>query len=125
MKLLPTWLPLACCLTFGSAYAHTHLVSSVPAEGATLASSPPALVLRFSEEARIATATIQRAQEPGQLLRDQPATAAQSSTLPLPPLAVGAYTVRWRVLGRDSHVMSGELHFSIVPPNAKRPAPAK
>jgi copper resistance protein C len=34
--------------------------------------------------------------------------------VPLPRLAPGRYTLSWRVVGEDSHVVPGTLHFTVV-----------
>ena len=33
--------------------------------------------------------------------------------VPLPALAPGRYTVRWRVLSVDTHVTEGDYHFDV------------
>jgi methionine-rich copper-binding protein CopC len=33
--------------------------------------------------------------------------------VPAPQLAPGAYTIRWRALGADNHVMSGTIRFTL------------
>ena len=35
------------------------------------------------------------------------------SYLPVPALASGYYTVAWRAVGADTHVVSGEINFAV------------
>ena len=96
------------------AQAHTHLTAAVPAEGSTV-QAPEHITLTFSEAARVTALTIRRAGEAEQKLSPLPTTNTRQVTVPTPTLAPGEYTVSWRVLSEDGHVMSGSLHFSVAP----------
>jgi methionine-rich copper-binding protein CopC len=96
------------------AQAHTHLTAAVPAEGSTV-QAPERITLTFSEAARLTALTIRRPGEPEQKLSPLPTTTTRQVTVPTPKLAPGQYTVSWRVLSEDGHVMSGTLHFSVAP----------
>jgi methionine-rich copper-binding protein CopC len=113
MKFLTFSLAAAAALVTGSASAHAHLQRATPAEGSTLTASPPALELTFSEAARLTALWIQKDQEPKQPIKDLPTTSGKTLRLALSPLTPGAYTVTWRVLSADGHVMPGALHFKI------------
>ena len=115
MKRLTTLFLLASLLACRSAQAHAHLVTSTPADGSAVTSAPAALVLRFSEPARVTAAAIQRNKDAKTLLHGLPTSPAATVSIPLPVLTAGAYTARWRVVGADGHVMSGRLHFSVAP----------
>ena len=104
---------LMALLACGSALAHAHLMTSTPAEGSALASAPEAVTLTFSEPARITAAAVQKDPGPKHALRAADAAPAASVYMPLPALAPGAYSVTWRVIGADGHIVSGQLHFSI------------
>jgi methionine-rich copper-binding protein CopC len=95
------------------AHAHAHLSASVPAEGSTV-EAPERIRLTFSEAARVTALTIQRQGGLEQKLSPLPATSAREVSLPAPSLAPGQYTLSWRVLSQDGHVMSGTVHFSVV-----------
>ena len=114
MKLLCGSFLLASLLACGAAQAHAHLLTSTPTEGSTLASPPAALVLTFSESARVTVAAVHKGKEAKQILHCLPTNAAATVVIPLPVLSAGAYTATWRVVGADGHVMSGQLHFSVV-----------
>ena len=97
-----------------TASAHAHLEKSSPADGSVLTTSPSSIALNFSEAARLTALSIQRGDEAKQNLKPLPTTAAQQISVPLPPLKPGAYSLTWRVLSDDGHVMSGTLHFTLA-----------
>ena len=52
-----------------------------------------------------------------------PTVAAQQVSVPLPQLTPGTYTVSWRAVSDDGHVMPGTLHFTLGADHATdRPA---
>ena len=103
----------------GAAHAHAHLVTSTPTEGSVLGTPPTALTLTFSEPARVTALSVQREQEPKIPVHELPTVTAVTATIGLPALSAGAYTVSWRVVAADGHVMSSQLHFTVAPPSPK------
>ena len=99
----------------GAAHAHAHLVTSTPTEGSVVGTPPAALTLTFSEPARVTALSVQREQERKIPIHELPTASAVTATISLPALSAGAYTVSWRVVAADGHVMSSELHFAITP----------
>jgi methionine-rich copper-binding protein CopC len=80
-------------------------------------------VLNFSEAARLTALSIQKGEEPKQDLKPLPTTAAQQVSIPLPPLTPGTYSVSWRVVSDDGHIVGGALHFTLTADHATdRPA---
>jgi methionine-rich copper-binding protein CopC len=110
------WVAAAALLLSVAAQAHTHLQKSVPAEGSTVSVSPPNIVLKFSEAARVTALTVKKEGGDEQKLAPLPTTPAAEITVRAPELAPGKYVVTWRAMGNDSHIMSGELHFTVGPP---------
>jgi methionine-rich copper-binding protein CopC len=111
------WFVAAVLLSFATtAQAHAHLTASVPVEGSTV-QAPEHIVLTFSETASITAMTLQQEGEEAHKVASVPTVAAAQVTIPLPKLAPGTYTLRWRVLGKDGHVVSGALHFSVAAPS--------
>jgi copper resistance protein C len=99
----------------GTAQAHTHLEGSTPADQATLASPPAEIELHFSEVTRLTALTIQKEGEKEPKSVDSlPKTASAHVKVPLAPLAPGKYSVNWRAVGGDNHVMSGKLSFTVA-----------
>lgn len=123
MKILSLLSGLALMAFTVTANAHAHLQKSSPADNSTITASPPNLVLNLSEAARLTALSIQKGEEPKQDLKPLPTTAAQQISVPLPPLTPGTYSVSWRVVSDDGHVMAGALHFTLTADHAtKHPA---
>jgi len=101
------------------AAAHALLVEAIPAEAATLETSPPQLVLRFNSriEHKLSRATLSLGEdgEPRALTVDAGA-APDRFVATLPPLAPGSYVVDWQVLSVDGHRVAGKLRFQIRGP---------
>jgi methionine-rich copper-binding protein CopC len=115
-------LPMGLALTLitASAEAHAHLKASNPAEGAVVTEMPSAVVLTFSEAARMTAVSIQKDEQPKQTLKPPAATSSAAQiTVAMPTLAPGNYTLSWRVVSDDNHIMSGELHFKVAMPMNK------
>ncbi len=96
-----------------TAHAHAHLLKSSPADNSEIVTSPPNLVLNFSEAAQLAALSIQKGSDPQRKLKPPLTDAAAQISVPLPPLTPGVYTISWRVLSADGHVMSGALRFTL------------
>ncbi len=114
MKHLVPTLVVTSWLMSGPAGAHAHLEKSTPAEGSALTSSPTALEMTFSENARLTALSIRKNQERRQSINGLPSASGKTVRVALPGLSPGAYTVSWRVLSPDGHVASGALHFTVV-----------
>jgi len=110
--------PAACALALagaGSAAAHTELVSTRPAEGATLGAVPARVVATYS--APLAAAGPSGAEVGGRDIfgpaRLDPADARRLVV----PLGAGAgpgrYRVRWSATAADGHELTGELTFTV------------
>ena len=104
-------------LLVATAHAHAHLTAAVPAEGSA-GKAPEHIVLTFSEAARITAMTLEREGEEARSIAPLPTAAAAQLTIPVPRLAPGKYTLIWRVMSDDGHVMSGTLHFIVAEPPA-------
>lgn len=95
------------------AFAHTHLKSAVPAEGSTVASAPTEFVLTFTEAARLTALTVQKEGGPELKIALPPTVAAAQARIPAPKLDSGRYTLNWRVVGSDGHVVNGKVAFTV------------
>ena len=92
------------------AHAHTPLASSVPAAGSTVAPPVKEIVLVFNGQhanySYFAPAGI-------------PKEIAKKFTLAIgDELAPGDYVATWRAVGADTHVVSGEIKFSVAAPHS-------
>jgi methionine-rich copper-binding protein CopC len=104
-------------LVVATAHAHAHLTAAVPAEGSA-GKAPEHIVLTFSESARITAMSLQREGEEPRKLAPLPAEMAARITIPLPKLLPGKYTLNWRAVGDDGHVVPGTLHFTVLESSA-------
>jgi methionine-rich copper-binding protein CopC len=118
MKILALLSGLALVAFGATVDAHAHLRTSSPADNSVITTSPSNLVLNFSEAAHLTALSIRKDEEPKQHLRPLPTTAAQQISVPLPPLMPGTYSISWRVVSDDGHVMGGALHFTLTADHA-------
>ena len=100
-----------------SAWPHATLVKSTPARRAVLSKAPGHVQLWFNErlEARFCHLAVWNAA--GQQVdsgdtRVDPENPKQLS-VGLPALAPGIYTVKYRVLSVDSHIVEDQLSFTM------------
>ena len=100
-----------------SADAHAVLVKSTPARKTTVVQPPPRVELTFSERLEPAYSSVSVLDAGGREvdLRDAALAPGDSRRLvvSLPPLPAGTYTVRFRVLSVDGHVVESEFPFTI------------
>jgi len=100
-----------------AAHAHTHLEKSIPADKAVLDKSPTEVMLHFSEPTKVTAISWQRKGESEQhKLGNLPKDPSAHITVALETLLPGEYTLEWRALGDDNHVMKGTLHFTVSAP---------
>ncbi len=100
----------------GEAYAHAMLVNATPKANETTA-SPAAVTLRFSGPIEAKFSQIELKDSSG---KKQNATASVDPqdhkvlTAKLAaPLPAGGYTLSWRVVATDAHVMKGSYKFTV------------
>lgn len=97
-------------------FAHTHLESSMPADKAVLDKAPSELMLHFSEPMKLTAVTLRKQGEgEAHKLAALPKEPTANASVPLQSLSQGEYTVEWRAVGDDNHVMKGTLQFTIKP----------
>jgi copper transport protein len=104
-----------------SALAHANLLQRVPNFSARLATSPPAVSLRFDQGVDVFKDSIEVRSSTGRLVTAGPANSVDGkrvATVRLRVLPKGAYTVRWHVTSFEGHVLSGVYTFGVrvVPP---------
>jgi copper transport protein len=101
-----------------TASAHAVLESSTPAADSRVAAAPASVVLRFSEPVQVGPARGSDVVfEDGSTASAAPGTIGRdgsSLVIPLrPALDEGTYTVRYAVIGGDSHVIPGVVVFGV------------
>lgn len=100
-----------------SAWTHAVLVKSSPARRAMLSKPPDRVQLWFNErlEAQFAQLSVWDAE--GRQVDAQDSQVgpedAKSLSVGLPELAPGTYTVKFRVLSVDGHIVESEFPFSV------------
>lgn len=102
----------------GPAWAHTRLIGSSPAEGASLPVAPQQLQLTFNEpvQARFSTITV-TGPDSAQWTLGQLAVHSTVVTAPVRQAGpVGPYTIDYRVLSADGHPVGGTVRFALTGP---------
>jgi methionine-rich copper-binding protein CopC len=97
------------------AFAHTAVRETSITDNATLTAAPENFTVTFSAATGLANVTLTNAAEREIALDYTPPRAmATTFTIPLPTLAPGAYTISWRTMAPDGHVMPGAIHFTVA-----------
>ncbi|KGN40815.1 copper resistance CopC family protein [Knoellia aerolata] len=98
------------------ARAHSRLLLSSPADGATVPASPGELVLTFNEDINPEFVTVRVTDGEGGAVVDADATVTGPTvTVPVAqPIAAGSYKITYRVVSADSHPISGSTAFTIA-----------
>lgn len=100
-------------LTAPAAFAHNGLVSSNPADGATVPVPPEAVTLVFNDKILNVGTAVQMKGPEGDVQLPAPAVDASKVVQELPQgLPGGDYRLVWRVTSADGHPIDGALSFS-------------
>ena len=98
---------------------HAHLVRSEPVANDTLAKSPGAIRLWFSEQVELPVTTVKLADASGTriglatLARPDTGQSAPVTAKLRAPLAAGSYVVTWRTAAKDGHPANGTFNFVV------------
>jgi methionine-rich copper-binding protein CopC len=109
---------LTCTLAWsGAVSAHARLVRSKPVAEAELGTTPKAITLWFNEQPEADFSSVKVLDAAGKVAAEGALTRTKDSNaleLAVPtPLAAGAYTVRYRVLSVDGHVIEDAFTFRV------------
>ncbi|WP_413936934.1 copper resistance protein CopC [Nitrospira sp. BLG_1] len=112
---------LVVALAFGmpaaSALAHSMLVKAEPARRAVLTKAPNQVRLWFNEKIEGDYASLVVLDDKKQSITDVKPTLAsddpKSIILPLPELVPGKYSIKFRVLSVDGHVVESSFDFTV------------
>jgi copper transport protein len=113
---------MAAAVVFGlsasSVFAHNTLVSSDPADGATLRSPPTQITWLFDNSVPLETMTVTLVDVSGartELTGSTHGPAGDTQVItPLPVFEPGPVSVRWRLVGPDGHPITGRVEFTIA-----------
>lgn len=120
-------LALAVLATASPAGAHAQLIKADPARDAVLAAAPESASLTFSEDLSDIGGTLISVVAPdGTEVNSGPVRVeGPVASVPLLPLTVaGAYTVTFRVVSSDAHIVNDSYQFQYQPPVAASPSAA-
>lgn len=101
------------------AFAHAILVKSQPAKDETVTESPKQIDLWFNDAVRSEYKALAVIDSTGKRVDNH--DVAQSLTnganiyATVPTLAPGTYTIRYRVVSEDTHIVTGKFEFTIKP----------
>ena len=108
---------LAIGLPAASALAHSMLVKAEPARRAVLTKAPNQVRLWFNEKIEGDYASLIVLDDKKQSITDVKPTLAsddpKSIILPLPELLPGKYSIKFRVLSVDGHVVESSFDFTV------------
>jgi methionine-rich copper-binding protein CopC len=123
MKRIPGACPILALLLSAAALAHTRLETSTPSDGAEVA-SPAEIVLEFSEPVHV-TAVSMQSNGSDYPTGEIPEGPAEAFSIPVTgKLAPGEYSVTWRAVSADTHIVSGDFSFVVVEKEAVSEATA-
>jgi methionine-rich copper-binding protein CopC len=101
-------------------YAHAIMVKSQPAEGAVLTESPKQIDVWFNDKVGSEYKALAVIDSAGKRVDNKDVTQEtfdQSHLYStLQSLLPGTYTVRYRVVSIDTHIVTGKFQFSIKTP---------
>ena len=105
-------------LSADPASAHNTLLSSDPADGATVASPPTQITWDFDNSVPLETMTVTLIDSTGarsELGGSTHGAAGDTQVItPLPTLQAGPASLRWRLVGPDGHPITGRVDFTIA-----------
>lgn len=108
------------------AIAHDELLSTDPADGATLDALPAQLTLTFSGtvSADLGGNQVMVTDGAGMSLADgDPVVTDNIMTQPLTGDASGVVTVAWRIVSADGHPVTGQFAFTVAEAGSASPGP--
>jgi methionine-rich copper-binding protein CopC len=102
--------------------AHSALVSSVPAADATVVDFPMEVVLNFNEDLMIVgdenPNKVEVFDSNGALVSGGTVVKGASIAAPVGIVGNGAFSVKYRVVSKDGHVVEGSYRFNVESPIA-------
>ncbi|MDN5932763.1 MAG: copper resistance protein CopC, partial [Pseudonocardia sp.] len=107
---------LALLLGSGVASAHTRLLGSDPADGASLDAGPARVSLEFNETMQAGFSTITVVGPDGTRFQSGEVTADGAVvSIGVSPLgAAGDYEIGYRVISEDGHPVTGSITFTLT-----------
>lgn len=114
-------------LPAGRASAHNTLLSSDPANGASIAVAPTQIMWVFDKSVPLETMTVTLIDATGARSELDGSTHGVSGVTevitPLPALQPGPVSLRWRLVGPDGHPITGRVDFNVAAPSTTLATP--
>ncbi|MFI6760066.1 copper resistance protein CopC [Micromonospora sp. NPDC050417] len=105
------------------AWAHSRLLGTDPADGATVTRQVAAVRLTFDELVRADLSTVVVEGADQRRYGDGPVRVVDHEmSQPVHPLRSGDYRVAWRAISADGHPVQGEFRFTVALPPGQEPA---
>lgn len=103
----------------GPAWAHTELVETTPADGASVKPGRDTVALTFTRavDARLAIVDVRRGARTVSEVRPQ--ADGLSLVQAVEGMAPGPYEVEWRAAAADGHILTGTFAFSVADAGAE------
>lgn len=103
-----------------SAMRHLRLVRSFPAKDTVLTSAPDAVRLWLSEPTQAPVSKVTVTAAAGDTVKLDALTRDAAADAPLvgkftKPVGAGQYTVTWKAMSKDGHVVNGTFGFRVNP----------
>ena len=99
-----------------SAFAHASLAAESPSYKQELQRAPRAVVLSFDQDVELLPNAVQVLNRKGANVARPARVKDRQLIAPLPRLPRGPYTIRWKALSTDGHVVSGVYTFGVRVP---------
>jgi len=99
-----------------SAFAHASLTSESPSYKQELQHPPRAVVLSFDQDVELLPNAIEVLNRNAKNVALPAHVKGRQLVAPLPQLSRGPYTIRWKALSTDGHVVSGVYTFGVRVP---------
>lgn len=98
------------------AWAHASLRAVTPAFGEELRSPPSRITLEFDQRVTVVRSAVRVLNRPGDDLARPSVAHGTQVVAGVRPLRKGVYSVRWRVISADAHVVAGVWTFGVQVP---------
>jgi methionine-rich copper-binding protein CopC len=119
MKFKPTlfmFSAMICLVMASSSLAHTKVESASLEDGGVYQTVPETFDLVFAQDVGLAALELKNEQgDVVSLEYKKPSSMQGTFKVPLPRLTKGAYSLSWRAISKDGHVLKGKVNFTVSP----------
>ena len=96
------------------AAAHSPLKQTLPADGTTISDMPAEVILNFKSKIRLTRIRVAHDEKYIEDLNlDSFESFAASYAVPVKDMGSGVYSIKWRGLGADGHILNGTFGFEL------------